>query len=223
MKRIYDWDVALSLYDLGHPDSEIAESLGCCRASVVLWRHNNELPSNCPRGLNRISRDKIQEVYSRLEAQEPMRDIAESVGVSLETIRKFAIRRGLPMISAPIKYVPKKDGTTKDRSGYILVRVPVDSEYGYLIRANTRGDPRGYAPLHRIVMHQKLGRMIGKDEVVHHVDGNILNNSPENLEIYATNAEHLKASLTGKVPNWTARFQLLHRGDICAKESRMDG
>ena len=56
---------------------------------------------------------------------------------------------------------------------------------------------------HRLVMEQKMGRLLDRNEVVHHVNGDILDNRPENLEIFAKNSEHLRHELTGKVPNWS--------------------
>ncbi len=41
----------------------------------------------------------------------------------------------------------------------------------------------GYAPKHRDVARKKLKRDIAKDEVVHHKDGNKLNNRKSNLEV----------------------------------------
>ncbi len=42
---------------------------------------------------------------------------------------------------------------------------------------------------HRWVMEQKIGRRLTSDEIVHHVDGNPLNNDPRNLVILSR-AEH---------------------------------
>jgi hypothetical protein len=44
---------------------------------------------------------------------------------------------------------------------------------------------------HRVVAEQILGRPLKKHEVVHHEDGNKLNNDPENL-VVTTQAEHMK-------------------------------
>lgn len=43
--------------------------------------------------------------------------------------------------------------------------------------------------LHRLIGEMKLGRALRSNEVVHHIDGDTLNNHPDNLEVL-TNAEH---------------------------------
>lgn len=41
----------------------------------------------------------------------------------------------------------------------------------------------GYVAKHRLVLEQKLGRMLKDDEVAHHVNGNKLDNRAENIEL----------------------------------------
>ncbi len=132
-------------------------------------------------------------------------------GINAETVRKFARKRGLTIerqIQLMGSHPAWKGGLTLDRSGYVLQRVPIDSEYGYLVRALAkRGDkptdPNGYAPVHRITMHDMIGRKINNGEVVDHIDGDNQNNAPSNLRLFASNADHLRATLKGKRPNWT--------------------
>jgi endogenous inhibitor of DNA gyrase (YacG/DUF329 family) len=45
---------------------------------------------------------------------------------------------------------------------------------------------------HRVVAEQKLGRPLAQGEVVHHINGDKLDNRPENLKIYASQAEHMR-------------------------------
>jgi hypothetical protein len=59
-----------------------------------------------------------------------------------------------------------------------------------------RGEGRTYRKLngrheHRVIAEQKLGRTLRKGEVVHHIDGDRLNNAPENLAVM-TQAEHMR-------------------------------
>jgi hypothetical protein len=62
---------------------------------------------------------------------------------------------------------------------------------------------KGYVAEHRLVMSQELGRVLRRGEVVHHRDGDPLNNHPSNLEVFQTNADHLRHELIGRRPNWT--------------------
>lgn len=48
---------------------------------------------------------------------------------------------------------------------------------------------QGYVYYHRHVASLKIGRWLNKDEHVHHIDGNKVNNSPENLDVL-TPSEH---------------------------------
>jgi hypothetical protein len=57
---------------------------------------------------------------------------------------------------------------------------------------------------HRIVLEKHLGRYLLPEERVDHIDGLTLHNSPVNLRLFANNSEHLKTTLTGKVPRWSA-------------------
>lgn len=67
------------------------------------------------------------------------------------------------------------------QGGYVIIRCPD--------HPNARSN--GYYPEHRFVMEKVLGRLLSREEVVHHINGNKLDNRPENL-ILTTHQEHGK-------------------------------
>lgn len=67
----------------------------------------------------------------------------------------------------------------------------------YNFKNGQRTRPDGYLRfsndkyVHRAVLEKHLGRSLGQNEIVHHIDGNPSNNDISNLEI-TTNSEHRK-------------------------------
>ena len=70
-------------------------------------------------------------------------------------------------------------------------------------RQRGRGEGKTYRKLlgrheHRRVAESILNRPLQKGEVVHHVDGNKLNNSPQNLLVLPSQAEHARIHFSKK-------------------------
>lgn len=51
---------------------------------------------------------------------------------------------------------------------------------------------KGYVYEHRLVMENKLKRYLLPGERVHHIDGNRLNNHPNNLRLFSNHSVHMK-------------------------------
>lgn len=57
-------------------------------------------------------------------------------------------------------------------------------EYLYaLVPEHPKATKNGYVLMHRIIVENSLGRILNKNEVVHHKDGDKKNNVIENLEV----------------------------------------
>lgn len=73
-----------------------------------------------------------------------------------------------------------KGGRFTDVHGYVWVRVEDNHPYAY----------RGYMREHRRLVEDSIGRYLKPEEVVHHIDGNKINNKIENLKLLENASAH---------------------------------
>lgn len=85
-------------------------------------------------------------------------------------------------------------GRSVDLDGYVLVLAPAGHPH-----ARTTG----LMFEHRLVVERKIGRHLLPSEVVDHIDGLQLHNDPSNLRVFASNRDHLRATISGQRPNWS--------------------
>lgn len=129
-----------------------------------------------------------------------LKDCVRSFGEATtedEHFRRWLRKMGIPIRGKGLRGEKHNSwrGGVKMSKGYRMVQHPNGS-----LDKNNR---RVYIFEHRLVMEQSLGRPLLKNEVVHHKNGDVLDNRIENLGLYTTNADHLRDTLKGRVPNWT--------------------
>lgn len=122
---------------------------------------------------------------------------AEILGCSTSCIERTIKRHGLKTQKAGSRNHgprhPSWAGGTYLLKGYRYVWSP---NHPNRTKAN-------YVAEHRLVVEASIGRLLERHEVVHHKNGDPLDNKPENLEVFQSNPDHLRSELTGRVPNWT--------------------
>lgn len=122
--------------------------------------------------------------------------IAEVTSKTPKAIQKFFRRYDFPNLHnievRRMQEQPMWNGGEKLMKGYTYRRTP----------GHPNGTKHGnYVAVHRLVMEQKLGRYLLPTEVVDHIDGDIQNNHPDNLRLFSSNAEHLRATISGRKKN----------------------
>lgn len=98
--------------------------------------------------------------------------------------------QGTPPIMYGDKNPAWKGGVTifKKKGNYKNIQYKKAPEH---LKEMARKD--GYIMEHRIIMAEMVGRLLSREEVVHHIDHNPNNNDPINLELWPTNADHKRA------------------------------
>lgn len=123
-------------------------------------------------------------------------EIGRRIGTSHHKVSMFLKKHDIPykpFLQSMENNPAWRGGRMTDKDGYVLVMSPT----------HPRRNIHGYVREHRLVMERTLGRHLKPTEVVHHKDGDKQNNTPDNLELFGSNGDHLAATLKGKCPRWT--------------------
>lgn len=128
-----------------------------------------------------INNEELVELYKN---GENLREICEYYGLSPNT--RSHISKKLKSLGVEIRQ-DKGDNHHAWKGGKIIKG---DGYYGIWNPTHQRADKQGYVYEHTLVIEEKIGRLPNKDEVVHHINLDKLDNSPENLWLCG-NKEHL--------------------------------
>jgi hypothetical protein len=147
----------------------------------------------------------IAQVRQLADGETSSTEIAQLLGRNPRHIGKILLKYDLPRLAEGAMAGEQNHQFVAGRrvtlSGYAQITPPE----GHSTAKQRKGRKAGYMFEHRYVAEKMLGRPLEETERVDHVDGLTLHNHPDNLRVFASNAEHLKATLTGKVPQWSAQ------------------
>lgn len=204
-------DLRLRIADLSdgfRTAQSIADLVGKSRSYVQELVREMNLPrprrgSGKPRERSAQALATIERIRALSDGTRSSLEIARAVGSSDKYVQRIALEFDLPRLSQGAQRGHAnpsfRGGRRIDQDGYVFVSAPEDHPYAPRLPRKKVG--RIYE--HRLVLEQKLGRYLQPGEVVDHVDGLHLHNHPDNLRVFASNADHLRATISGQIPNWS--------------------
>jgi len=148
--------------------------------------------------------DQLPAIESRLQDGESLHAIATSLGVTYQALQYQRSRHGYAKIRpSDVKGAAHpnwRGGVTIDKWGYRLMYAP------------HRQKAHPYTYEHVLVAEQKIGRRLQRNEHVHHLNGNKLDNSPNNL-LVCTASEHraLHRQLESLAMDLVRRGEIVYR------------
>lgn len=178
-------------YLAGEVAKELAVEYGIAHSTVYRYVKLHGGDVRAPHVGVRKGRDMAriygQEMAAMYTAGARLEDVSLKYGVSISTVAKSVRasggevrKRGYGSIPPPMgsDNPAWRGGTVITDQGYRLIRIdPGDPMIGM---AHAKGR---YVPEHRLVMARAIGRPLLPTETVHHIDGDRLNNTQENLQL----------------------------------------
>lgn len=170
--------------------NSIGRELGMKRDKLAWYFRRYDIPTrdNTARGKPEVAAAIAERIKAEhWEGKKSLHQIAEEMGLSYSGIQWYTREYGIPVRSRVESMLRASDGhgflwkggRWKHESGYIMVKR----------NGHQMANSAGYVPEHRLVMAEFAGRMLDKDEVVHHVNGVKDDNRVENLQVRSRGGE----------------------------------
>lgn len=189
--RFHDEILELNRQGVGH--LAIAVRLGLPGKKLMSYLEHRGIrsPISHEDRRRRIDRDEVRRLIE--DEHLTLEQVAAHFGSPRSTIDRIVAKKGLKTARRGPRsgagHQEWKGGRVLDKHGYVEVYAPLHP-------ASRKGTGRVLE--HRLVAEVKLGRYLQADEAVDHQDDHPRHNWPDNLEVYTSNADHLRATLTGR-------------------------
>lgn len=190
----------LKICQLASPErsvTEVASMAGCDRSHVYrcILRYGLTLKQRQKPAPRESAKNRI---LSLADGQRTSAEIAAQIGCSEKHVQNILrvhnaerLPRGAREGELNHGY---RGGRIVDLDGYVLVSAP---------DGHPQARATGVIAEHRLVAEKSIGRYLLPTEVVDHIDGLHLHNAPDNLRVFDSNADHLRATISGLKPNWS--------------------
>ena len=173
---------------------KMCEIVGCkstITMSKILRRHNISTDNNkkvafAKRGNRTDEEFKKFLIHEYLDKKRSMTSIAKELNISWVIVSRYLDKYQISKRTKSEQQTGEgssnwKGGRHIKQSGYIEVYCP----------NHPNANKRKSVYEHQLVAEKKLGRYLKPGEVIHHIDLNKSNNSPDNL-VVLSNSEHMK-------------------------------
>lgn len=139
-----------------------------------------------------------QQILALADGVRTSTEIAAQVGCNAKHVQNVIRKYGAPSLPRGARrgeaHRDWNGGRTIDHDGYALVLAPA---------GHPGARATGQILEHRLLAEVHTGRPLLESETVDHIDGLHLHNDPANLRVFATNADHLRATIAQRVPQWS--------------------
>ena len=168
-KEGFDDYLKASYVDEKKTMAEIAKEIGCTPATVL--NHLRRIGVETRSSYNGREKWKMtKEHREKISRTHKGKIISEKTRKKMSEAKKGSTS-------------PNWNGGKRNRSdGYIQIFKP----------EHPNSCKEGYVMEHRLVMENKIGRLLKRKEVVHHINGIRDDNRPENLKLFENVGEHTK-------------------------------
>lgn len=189
------------LFDAGYMVSQICDMMHATPSTVArTLRDSGRDPAaaRSARFRRAYTESERETAIAMYRNKMSMDEIARALGTGRKQARRLLLENGVSLRKSGwntrgSRNPAWKGGRRVDADGYVNVHMP----------DHPHAKKNGTILEHRVVFEKKIGRYLKPSEVVHHKNGVKHDNRPDNLELFSSNADHLRHELTGRVPNWT--------------------
>jgi len=172
--KVLEQEQAISLRLEGKSLLSISKKLGVSKGSVSLWVRHIPIPEKFTKEYQSILKVKRDQVIASIKQDRVNRKVyvIEHIYKHLEEVSKTGnpLFHGVRILSGDSRWM-----------------VPAPPSY-----AGRRYIKNRYVYEHRLIVERSIGRLLGCDEVVHHINEDKLDNRLENLRVMSQEEHNIK-------------------------------